>query len=859
MLYLGVVDEVRDVELATRRYREAARRFAQDGDPTGEVYARVSLIHVLPASAAGDRAAERELELARRVSERAGSADLRTRVAIGAASRALDRADYGAAYLAYASALRELHDGAHGDLAPKLFNGLGATCWRTGRYEEAIRHYRASAELLRASGDRFGEATARANLAFVATLHLSPEDRKAYARDALELARATGNPTATGASLIYLGNATEDGEAALPFYREALDIARRRGDRRAEMLALWRISAVLPDPDERVAAAERALELARRYGSADERGTALATLAQRLDAAGRMTRAHEVALEAIEVTERVRDSQPDRVVRADQFSRAFRRYADASERLLRPLDTPPSPEVAASAFAILERMRGRQLLERLDAAAAAPEPTPSEDATARRTVLREIAAVQRRLLGESDPTTRASVLDELARLEFDEARLRDLVARRDPRFAFSRSPDPVDLAALQRSLAPDGVLVSYQEGSTTDWALVVTHDSVRGVVLERFVSLGPAIRVLSGLLDQRELGVEAPAAALHRALIEPVEPWIPEGARRVVLIPTGSLHRVPFALLSPGGVAPAFGEDREITIVPSATVWSRWRDSAVDPGVAASAFVIAAPDTLAGADRPVGRASAPRDSTTLLFERARALRPLPHARREARMVARRVGAATIREGGDATEAALRDPALADATILHIATHALVDESTPRRSGIVLSPGTESTEDGLLQPAEIADLALDGKVVVMATCRSAGGRVVRGEGVVGLAHAMFQAGARTVVGSLWPVRDDDAAEFFERMYARLGEGSSVAGALSAAQADRRRAGAPAAAWAGFVVLGDGDARPVPSRSAAGPASGPSPVWWAGGLVAAAVAAWLVARGRRASGAASVGRP
>ena len=78
----------------------------------------------------------------------------------------------------------------------------------------------------------------------------------------------------------------------------------------------------------------------------------------------------------------------------------------------------------------------------------------------------------------------------------------------------------------------------------------------------------------------------------------------------------------------------------------------------------------------------------------------------------------------------------------------------------------------------------------------------------------LARAFFQAGAHTVVASLWRLRDDEAADFFDRFYRHLGKGVSVAAALRSAQSDLIAEGAPAAAWAGLVVLGDGDMVPLP---------------------------------------------
>jgi hypothetical protein len=88
-------------------------------------------------------------------------------------------------------------------------------------------------------------------------------------------------------------------------------------------------------------------------------------------------------------------------------------------------------------------------------------------------------------------------------------------------------------------------------------------------------------------------------------------------------------------------------------------------------------------------------------------------------------------------------------------------------------------------------------------------------VLKGEGLLGLGRAFFQAGARAVVGSLWPMRDDEAEAFVARFSRRLRAGDTLAAAIASARRTRIRAGLPADAWAGVVVLGDGDFRPIPT--------------------------------------------
>jgi CHAT domain-containing protein len=200
---------------------------------------------------------------------------------------------------------------------------------------------------------------------------------------------------------------------------------------------------------------------------------------------------------------------------------------------------------------------------------------------------------------------------------------------------------------------------------------------------------------------------------------------------------------------------------------------------------------------------------------------------LPRARIEAQEIVRRVGGSSELLVGDAaTEGAFKQATLRDYGVIHLAAHALVDHETPERSAIVLAAGSE--EDGLLQMREIVDLDLDRGVVVLSACRSAAGPQIEGEGVMSLARAFFAAGAATVVGSLWPLRDDEAEPLFREFYDRLARGETVSAAMAGARRARIRAAAPPASWAGVIVLGEGGVAPI-ARSARIP-----PAWLAGGV-------------------------
>jgi len=187
---------------------------------------------------------------------------------------------------------------------------------------------------------------------------------------------------------------------------------------------------------------------------------------------------------------------------------------------------------------------------------------------------------------------------------------------------------------------------------------------------------------------------------------------------------------------------------------------------------------------------------------------------LPFSRREADEIY------GLTKGADALEVldfrANRDfamgPELVDYRIVHFATHTFLDDSAPAWSGLVLSLVDEHgrPRDGFLKLQDIYNLRLNADLVVLSACRTALGKNVRGEGIVGLSRGFMYAGAKRVVASLWEVDDAATAEFMTRFYRRLlKEVRPPAEALNLAQlemAQQKRWTAPYY-WAGFVLQGE----------------------------------------------------
>ena len=256
---------------------------------------------------------------------------------------------------------------------------------------------------------------------------------------------------------------------------------------------------------------------------------------------------------------------------------------------------------------------------------------------------------------------------------------------------------------------------------------------------------------------------------------------------------------LPFATLrDPDGTT--LIESYTLTTIPSAASWI---------GVERSAAVAsAAPSLLSLADPSATGASVLSAWRLAGIQGNPQLGALPFAREEAEQFVSGLPGVTALVGEQASEAELKARLSRDRIdLLHVAAHALVHETDPRRSSLVLAPGAP-TEDGLMTYREITELELPGTVVILTACRSAaGGPYLEGAGITGLADAFLRAGARQVVASLWPLQDEDAARLGIEFSGHLREGLDSATALARAQRRLQRAGFSERAWAGLVLIGD----------------------------------------------------
>ena len=139
------------------------------------------------------------------------------------------------------------------------------------------------------------------------------------------------------------------------------------------------------------------------------------------------------------------------------------------------------------------------------------------------------------------------------------------------------------------------------------------------------------------------------------------------------------------------------------------------------------------------------------------------------------------------------ETFLRDVIACD--VLHVATHGHTSE-LPYQNAIQFGSRR-------LRAYELLHLRLDRRPVVMlAACSTATDSGSPSN--ISLADAFITAGASTVIGSLWDVRDSDTAELSIEFHRELSRGVAPQVALRNAQLTLMRRGMPIASWGAFQV-------------------------------------------------------
>ena len=275
-------------------------------------------------------------------------------------------------------------------------------------------------------------------------------------------------------------------------------------------------------------------------------------------------------------------------------------------------------------------------------------------------------------------------------------------------------------------------------------------------------------------------------AQCYQMIIAPVVDLLEEP--EIIIVPDRVFYRVPFAALKDENKT-FLSESARIRIVPSLTTLRLIQDSPADYHSQTGALIVGEPDV----------------SRVYYNGSVEKLCPLPCARKEAEMIGRLIGAQPLL-GEHATKQAVLQ-SIHSVSLIHFAAH-----GNAERGEIALAPSRSTyripqKQEYLLTMAEISQVRLRAKLVVLSCCHSARGQI-KSEGVVGIARAFLGSGARSVLVALWALEDKATEQFMSRFYEHLVRGESASESLHQAMKWMRGNGySDVGQWAPFMLIGD----------------------------------------------------
>jgi CHAT domain-containing protein/tetratricopeptide (TPR) repeat protein len=658
-----------------------------------------------------------------------------------------------------------------------VYVSLGRVYRAHGRADKAIEFYERAAEMQERTGDVRGLVQSiNAKAVALGILKRAAESRAAYER-ALVLARTAGSERIINFQQGNLAAALADTGDLAGAIRLLEDVVTREKDPYVLAYRYGNLAAYYFQTERHETAAghaDRSIEYARQSANREYLVTLLQQRAIINRALGRLDEALVDARDGITVVEEIRA----KLVAVDFMKRGFsERYQDIFGLNVALLHQRGE---TGQALVVSEQARARAFLDLLasrDLVRSSPASSPT--------------AVVAPLPTRSLAVGRGPVAER-----------GELALASDVAAPTASAVDIANTAARLRS-----TLLVYWVNDEEIFAWIARPQHV--VEAARIpIKRAELEQLVEAAIPKPESADTAALQRLYTLLITPLAKWLPEAGSAMTIVPHGPLFRVSFAALQD-----ASGD----------YLLERY-----DLGYGPSASAFALTDRMGARSRSqsAGRALVVADPRPLPIEPGRP--PLPRlsaATREADAIRRSVGReqTTVLTGRQAQEPAVRD-AIVDRRVVHFATHAVIQDDEPLESYLALGgSGESSAVDGRLTVRELYDLSLSADLVVLSACRTATGRP-SGDGISGMARALFYAGTPTVVATLWDVADQPSATMISGFYSHLAGDGDKRRALRRAQLDllrQLRSGSMLAPtprgnvrldarpfyWAGYVLIGE----------------------------------------------------
>ena len=295
----------------------------------------------------------------------------------------------------------------------------------------------------------------------------------------------------------------------------------------------------------------------------------------------------------------------------------------------------------------------------------------------------------------------------------------------------------------------------------------------------------------------------------YEALLSKVITQVPEGEDIIFSLPK-ELLSLPMEFLVTSwseGESPYYYNDKEFLIkrnpvsyTPSVSVYLNQKNKEENKGL--SNLLVGDPKFSDEKFRMSYRGGMLEDQNFSL--RNLDLFPLEYSQDEIENINEIIDNNVILLANHATETNLKTEA-PESNVIHISSHSFLYNSQPL---ILFSQEDDEKNNGFLELGEIVQMNLKSNLVVLSSCRSGLGEVEDAEGTLGMQKAFFDAGAASVVVSLWDVNDKYTSYFMKDFYENLSAGLDKTESLRKTKIDFiNKYSANPYYWSAFILSGN----------------------------------------------------
>lgn len=399
----------------------------------------------------------------------------------------------------------------------------------------------------------------------------------------------------------------------------------------------------------------------------------------------------------------------------------------------------------------------------------------------------------------SDSTALPAIQKKLFQYEEELIKLNDSIARAFPEYYQFINPKQVSLEGIMEDIQPNQVLIEYFLSDSTLHIFQLSKNQIKHNSTVYDQSLKSAIEVLinqinspfesSSISTFKEVSHKLYGRLLNEPLAE-----VGKNVDEIVLIPSYDLPHFPFDVLLSDTTGNNYNELqyvlRQFNFSYAYSAEIKQQKQVETARAIAFAPEFRSTDSSSGSQV---------DLTELYWNKSEVEGLKTHFSCE------------IYTDEEATEQILKSKQ-SGYSILHLATHAVVDPENPINSRIAFAKDKEDeNEDGFLHVFEIMNMNINANLSVLSACNTGLGEYQKGEGIMSLARAFTYAGCQSVLLSQWSIDDQSTPQLMDQFYANLKAGDNKSEALKKAKLSFLNSASEIRShpyyWSGFSIYGD----------------------------------------------------